>query len=252
VVNQRSITLSAKYWNPILKYVSDASGVSLQLKMARTAPESSQMVGQSKFDFVYSNATLSPENAAVGYKVFARPSGNAIKGQIVVLDDSPLLNLQDLEGRDVGFPSLTAFVGYAVPMNALLQAGVKVNPLFAGNQEGIMAQLKGRRVIAAGVNSQVMLEYARREDVKYRVLWSSGGYLNMPISAHPSVPQNIVAAVRSAFLRMKNDPEGMKILEASAAVVKQSPPYGFTRAEDQEYSNYRMFYKHSQSWVPAK
>ena len=252
MINQRSITLSAKYWNPILKYVSDASGVSLQLKMARTAPESSQMIGQSKFDFVYSNATLSPENAAVGYKVFARPSGNAIKVQIVVLDDSTLLNLKDLEGRDVGFPSLTAFVGYAVPMNALLQAGVKVNPIFAGNQEGIMAQLKGRRVIAAGVNSQVMLEYARREGVKYRVLWSSAGYLNMPISAHPSIPQNIVAAVRSAFLRMKNDPEGMKILEASAAVIKQNPPYGFTRAEDQEYSNYRMFYKHSHSKVPTK
>lgn len=246
VLNQRSITLSAKYWNPILKYVSDRSGISLQLKMARTAPESSEMIGRSEFDFVYSNAIFSPENASVAYKVFARPSGDAIKGQIVVLEDSTAASLKDLEAKEVGFPSLAAVVGYAVPMNALLQAGVKVKPLFAGNQEGIMAQLKERRVIAAGVNSQVMLEYAQREGVKYRVLWSSEGYLNMPVSAHPSIPQKIVTAVRSAFLGMRKDPEGMKILEASATIIKQNPPYGFIRAQDYEYSNYRKFYMHSQ------
>lgn len=204
------------------------------------------MIGRSELDFVYSNVIFSPENILAGYKVFARPSGDAIKGQIVVLEDSTPVSLKDLEGKEVGFPSLSAFVGYAVPMNALRQAGVKVNPLFAGNQEGIMAQLKERGVIAAGVNSQVMFEYARREGVKYRVLWSSESYLNMPIAAHPSIPQNIVTVVRSAFLGMAKDPEGRKILEASAALIKQNPPYGFIRAQDHEYSNYRKFYKHSQ------
>jgi phosphonate transport system substrate-binding protein len=252
VLNQRSITLSAEYWNPILKYVSDKSGVTLQLKMARTAPDNSEMVGRSAFDFVYSNAIFSPENASPGYRVFARPSGNAIKGQIVVLEDSAPVVLKDLEGKDVGFPSRSAVVGYVVPMIALMKTGVQVNPLFAGNQEGIMAQLKSRRVIAAGVNSQVMLEYAQRESIKYRVLWSSESYLNMPIAAHPSVPQNIARAVRSAFLDMTKDPQGMKILQATAAVIQQAPPYGFVRAHDQEYSNYRKLYRHSQYKVLTK
>ena len=204
------------------------------------------MVGRSELDFVYSNAIFSPENALVGYKVFARPSGDAIKGQIVVLEGTAPRALKDLEGKDVSFPALTGFIGYIVPMNALLKTGVKVHPLLAGNLEGSMTQLKVGRVVAAGVNSQVMFEYAQREGIKYRVLWSSEGYLNLPISAHPSIPPNIVAAIRSAFLGMTKDPEGIKILEASAAVIKQNPPYGFIRAQDQEYSNYRTFYKHSQ------
>lgn len=220
--------------------------------MARTARESSEMVGRSELDFVYSNAIFSPENALVGYKVFARPCGDAIKGQIVVLEDTTPRTLKDLEGKDVSFPALTAFIGYIVPMNALLKSSVKVHPIFAGNLEGGMTQLKVGRVIAAGVNSQVMFEYARREGIKYRVLWSSEGYLNLPISAHPSIPQNIVTAVRSAFLGMRKDPEGMKILEASAAVIKQNPPYGFTRAQNQEYSNYRTLYKRSQYKVLTK
>lgn len=220
--------------------------------MARTAQESAEMVGRSELDFVYSNAIFSPHNALVGYKVFARPCGDAIKGQIVVLEDTAPQSFKDLEGKDVSFPALTAFIGYIVPMNALLKNGVKVHPIFAGNLEGGMTQLKVGRVIAAGVNSQVMFEYARREGIKYRVLWSSEGYLNLPISAHPSIPQSIVTAIRTAFLGMTNDAEGIKILEASAAVIKQNPPYGFTRAEDQEYSNYRMLYKLSESRVPTK
>ena len=252
VLPQRSITLSAEYWNPILKYISDTSGVSLQLKMAKTAPESSAMEGRSEFDFVYSNTIFSPENAPAGYRVFARPIGNSIQGQLVVLEDTPVFALTDLEGKDVGFPSPIAFAGYAVPMGALMHAGVKVNPQFAGNQEGIMAQLKNGRVIAAGVNSQVMFEYGQRERVKYRVLWTSEDYLNLPISAHPSIPRNIVKAVQTAFLKMSSDPEGKKILQASAAVIQQKPPYGFIPAQDHEYSNYREVYNNNLAKKPAK
>lgn len=243
VLNQRSITLTAQYWNPILKYLGDKSGVRLQLKMGKTAPETSAMICRSEFDFVYSNTIFTPANDPVGYRVVARPIDAAIKGQVVTLSDSPIYVLKDLEGKEVGFPSFTAFVGYAVPMNALLHAGISVKPVFAGNQEGIMGQLKAGRVIAAGVNSTVMRDFARRESIKYRVLWSSEEYLNLPISIHPSVPKEAAMAVRTALLNMAKDADGLKILEASAALIKQSPPFGFVSAEDQEYENYRKFYK---------
>lgn len=243
VLNQRSITLTAQYWNPILKYLGEKSGVRLQLKMGKTAPETSAMIGRSEFDFVYSNTIYMPANDSVGYRVFARPIEETIQGQLVTLADSPIHSLKDLEGREVGFPSLAAIVGYAFPMNALLHAGVTVKPVFAGNQEGIMGQLKAGRVIAAGVNSEVMREFGLRENVRYRVLWSSEEYLNLPISAHPSVPKEKVKAIREALLNMAKDPEGLKILEASATLIKQKPPFGFVPAEDREYENYRHYYK---------
>ena len=40
VLSQRSAVLTAQYWNPILDYVKRKTGVDLQLKLARTAPES--------------------------------------------------------------------------------------------------------------------------------------------------------------------------------------------------------------------
>lgn len=243
VVNQRSATLTAQYWNPILGYISAKSGVPLELRIGKTAPDTSAMIGRGEFHFIYSNHQFLPENDRVGYRVFARPIEVAISGQLVVLENSEIHAIRDLEGKDVVFPSKVAFVGYFVPMNALIHAGIKVNALFAGNQEGAMGQLKAGRAAAAGVNSQVMRDFAQRENIGYRVLWSSEPYLNIPLAAHPSVPAAKVKAVRDAFVNMATDPQGVKILEASAALIKQRPPFGFVPATDREYDNQRKLYK---------
>ncbi len=245
VISQRSAVLTAQYWNPILRYVSRHSGVPLQIKLAKNAPEHAAMIGRSELDFIYSNHHLTPENDAVGYTVFARPIDAAIHGQIIVLASSPIRILAQLQGREVTFPSRVAFVGYHVPMDALLRAGISVKPQFSGNQEGALGQLLSGRAEAIAVNSQVARNFAERQHVDYRVLWSSGEYLNIPIAAHPSVPKSQVQAVQAALLQMADDPEGRAILTASAALIQQAPPYGFVSASDQEFGNVRRFYKNS-------
>jgi phosphonate transport system substrate-binding protein len=245
VVNQRSPVLTAQYWNPILRYVAHKSGVHLQLKLPRTAPEHSAMIGRGEFDFIDSNHNFTPANDKVGYTVIARPVEQAIRGEIVVPAESPVQSLRELDGREMVFPHRAAFVGYYVPMDALLRAGVHVHPHFAGNQEGAMGQLKAGRVIAAAVNSQVMRNYAEREKFAYRTIWSSEPYLNIPIAAHPSVPTNQVRAVRDALVGMSKDREGQKILALSGELVKQPPPYGFVAASDRDFDNIRRFHRDS-------
>ena len=237
--------LHAQYWNPILRYVAEKSGVHLQLKLAKTAPEHSAMIGRGEFDFVYSNHNFTPTNDKMGYTVIARPVEQAIRSQIVVAAESPVQALRELDGREVVFPHRAAFVGYYVPMDALLRAGIHVHPLFSGNQEGAMGQLKAGRVIAAAVNDLVMRDYAEREKFSYRVVWSSEPYLNIPISAHPSVPKDKVDAVRRALVGMSKDAEGQKILAASGELVKQPPPYGFMASDDRDFENIRRFHRNT-------
>ena len=243
VLSQRSPVLTAEYWNPILDYVSRRTGAQLALKVARTAPESNDAMEKGEYDFVYSNTIFQPKMAKADYQVILRPQDDAITGQIVTLADSPVHKLKDLEGKEMGFPSLAAFVGYAVPMDQLLHQGVHVTPVFGGNQEGIMAQLKAGKVIAAGVNNQVMRAFASRENVQYRVLWESAGFLNIPIAAHPRVPKKIVEDVRRVLDDMDRNPDGLKILEASARIVGQKPPYGFRASSPSDYRSYSDFYR---------
>jgi len=245
VLAQRSVVLTAHYWNPILTYVSSKSGVPLLLKVERTAPESNLETQKGTYDFVYSNTIFSAKMAEAHYQVILRPRDQAITGQIVTLSDSSFHTLQDIAGKDVGFPSSTAFVGYSVPMNYLQHQGITVIPVFGGNQEGIMAQLKVGKVQVAAVNSQIMSAYAHRENITYRVLWESEKFLNIPIAAHPRVPKEVIQAIQNAFEQMNSDPEGIKILEASAKLITQEPPLGFTRSSAAEYQSYSDFYAHT-------
>jgi ABC-type phosphate/phosphonate transport system substrate-binding protein len=243
VIIWRSPTLTAQFWNPILRYVSERSGVPLQLKVAQTGPEHTAMVRRGDYHFLYSNHNFIKDNEESGYRVFARPKEDAGTGELVVLKDSPIRSLADLEGQEVAFPHIAAFFGYHLPMDALLRKGIHVKVHFAGNQEGAMGQLKAGRVVAAGVNAEVMRAFAQRENLAYRVLWSSDKYLSLALSALPSVPADTVKAVREAFLQMADDPEGSKVLASSAAVLKQAQPMRFVVSKDSEYDNMRKFYR---------
>ena len=246
VLNQRSVALTAQYWNPILTYVSQKSGVPLELKLAKTPQEGNVIAEKGGYDFQYTNHFFTPERDRLGYKVIARPAGPGIRSQIVVPEDSPIHTLHDLNGKDVAFVSPDAFAGYWLPMDALLKAKVQVNVIFAGNQEASSAQLKVNKVAAAGVNGSVLARYARRESFAYRALWTSEIYQDLCIMAYSKVPAEKVAAVRAALVNMVKDPEGRKVLEAGAELLKSTGELGFVAAEDRDYDNYRKFFRTTQ------
>jgi ABC-type phosphate/phosphonate transport system substrate-binding protein len=246
VLNQRSIALTAQYWNPILTHVSRKSGVPLELKLAKTAQEGNAIAERGGYDFLYTNHFFTPERDRLGYKVIARPAGPGIRSQIVVPEDSPIQMLQDLNGKDVAFVTPDGFTGYWLPMDALLRAKVKINVVFTGNQEASSAQLRVNKVAAAGVNSSVMARYGRRESFEYRALWTSEIYQDLCIMANPKAPADKVAAVRAVLINMVRDPEGSRILEAGADLLKSIGELGFVAAENRDYDNYRKFYRTTQ------
>lgn len=246
VLNQRSIALTAQYWNPILSYVSAKSGVPLELKLAKTAKEGNSLAEKGAYDFLYTNHFFTPTRDKLGYKVIARPAGPGIRSQIVVPADSPAQTLSDLSDKDVAFVSPDGFTGYWLPLDALLAVKVKVNVVFTGNQEASSAQLQFKKVAAAGVNSSIMTRYGRREAFEYRALWTSEIYQDLCIMANPRVNAAKVAAVTSALVGMVNDPKGKKILEDGAELLKIQGDLGFVAAENRDYDNYRAFYRQTQ------
>src|SRR6476646_5942260 len=245
VLNQRSVALTAQYWNPILIYVSRKSGVPLELKLAKTTKEGNALAEQGAYDFLYTNHFFTPERDRLGFRVIARPAGRGIQGQIVVPQDSPIRSLQELNGKEVAFPSPDAFAAYFLPMDALIKSKVDVKPVFTSNQEASLAQLKIGTVAAAAVNDQIIERYARREGFEYRVLWHSELYNDLCVMASPKVPKDKVEAVRNALVNMVNDPEGHKVLQAGAELLKSTDKLGFVASDNREYENYRIFYKNT-------
>jgi phosphonate transport system substrate-binding protein len=168
--------------------------------------------------------------------VIARWGGDAIRCVVAVAADSPITALGQLAGKRVAFPSRDAFVGYAVPMVALKKAGVRVEEVMAGNQEGAIAQVKTRRVDAAAVNSRFLAQYSEREGVRFRTVFTSDPYPELAVVAHPRLPAPVVEKVRQALLAMKTDP-------LAGPVLEQAKSPGFEPATDREYEGVRRVYR---------
>lgn len=246
VLNHRNLQATAAYWNPILNYVSARSGVPLELHIGRTANETTDRVVAGQLDFAYTNHLFTPKRNQLGWRVLARQDSRGIRGQVVVLDSSPIKTLDELADQPVAFANPYGFTGYYVPMDALLHAGVKVTPVFSGNQEAAMGQLLSGQVAAAGVNHQVMADFAQRRQLKYRVLAESEPYFDLAVMASPRVSATDGEKVRQAFVTMARDPEGQRVLQLAAQSLGLSKARGFVAAGDRDYSNYRTFFKHTQ------
>ncbi len=241
-VNQYGIELTARYWNPIIEYVSSRSGVHIELKLGRTSADTTAYVLANEVEFVFSNHLFSPERDKLGWKVFGRRNTPPLSSQIVVLADSPVRKLEDLADQPMGFPGPEALVAYKFPYAQLLRRHVAVQVVFAGNMDGAFAQLLSGRVKAVGANSQLTEGWSQRENRAVRVLWQSEPLNDLALMAAKSVRPVTVEAVKRAFLGMGQDPVGKTVLANASELIKLPPDSGFISADGSEYAAYRKFY----------
>jgi phosphonate transport system substrate-binding protein len=242
-VNQFGIQLTAAYWNPIIAYVSEKSGVKLNLKIGRTSADTTSYVLAKEVEFVFSNHLFSPQREQLGWKVFGRRQTPALQGQIVVPADSPITDLAQLQGQEVAFAGPEAFIIYKVPYAHLLSRKIDVKAVFAGNQDAAFVQLFSGKVAAAGGNSQLVEGYTRRENKKFRVLWASEPFQDLALMASGKVPEKDVNAVAQAFFQMAKDPVGRDILHRASKEVGLPNDAYFIAATGADYAAYRRFFQ---------
>lgn len=242
-VNEYGINLTAAYWNPIINYVSEKSGVNLQLKIGRTSVDTTSYVIAQEIEFVFSNHLFSPEREKMGWKVFGRRSAPPIYGQIIVRSDSPITTIEQLGGKSMAFAGPEAIVSYKFPYAYLLSKKIAPQVIFGGNTDAALTQLFSGKVVAAGGSSQLIEGYARREEKKYRVLWQSPPLYDLALMHAPHVPEKDVRAVAEAFLGMRKDPKGRQILEQTSRLVGLSTEAYFIKSDGTEYTAFRDFYR---------
>lgn len=242
-VNQYDINLTAAYWNPIVQYVSETSGVKLALKIGRTSADTTAYVLTQEVEFIFSNHLFSPEREQLGWKVFGRRQMPPVHGQIVVPEDSPITDLAQLKNQEVAFPGPEALVAYKFPYAQLLSRGIDVKVVFGGNQNGALAQLMAGKVKAVGGNSQLIEGYAKRENKQFRVLWQSGPLHDLALMVSGKVPEKDQRAVAAAFVGMHKDPQGREVLHQASKLVGLTADAYFIPSDGSEYAAYRRFYQ---------
>jgi phosphonate transport system substrate-binding protein len=236
VLNQQPAAETAALWNPILQHLQAKTGLSFKFKMGPTVQDTDAMTARGDFDFLYSNHNFEPDYSQANYQPIVQWGGKPLVGQIVVLADSPYKTLKDINGKTVAFPSKDAFIAYKVTRQALKKAGIEIKSEFGASQQGAAVQLQTGRAEAASLNKMFADKFQAEGKATFRVLYESDAWPNIPVSVHPRVSKEHVAAVKQALLDMSNDAEGQ-------ALLGRLKVPGFLPVADDAYSATKLLYQ---------
>jgi len=213
VVPQYNAVLLHTEWKPVLDRISKDSGIKLELVMQSSIPKFERYVLKGEPDFAFLNPyhAVMAKNAQA-YLPILRDS-KPLTGIMLVRRDSPYQKLEDLAGKDLGYPAPNAF-GASLYMRALLaEKKIKTDAQIMNTHGNVFRGILNGSVAAGGaVNNTYNDEKPEVRD-QLRILFQTPATASHPIVAHPRVPEAVRLAVKNAFLGLLKDPAGIAMLK---------------------------------------
>jgi len=233
IVPQQSATKLARLWTPLLRYLSEKSGLTLRFKTAPDIPTFEQRLAAGAYDFAYMNPYhYTVFHEAPGYLAFAHATNKRIKGILVVRKDSPIQSLDELTGATLAFPAPAAFAASVLPRAYFRNEGIAITPKYVNSHDSVYRSVAKGLYPAGGGVMRTFHNVDQSVSEQLRILWTSEGYTPHAIAAHPSLPSDIVDRLQRAMLAMHADSEG-------EALLKRINIEGFVAAHDSEWDDVR-------------
>lgn len=214
VVPQQPAVELASQWAPVLKMLTEKTGLTLDFETAKDIPTFEKRLAEGRYDIAYMNPLHYVEaHDTVGYAAFARESRALIQGVIVVPENSSVKTIQDLNGLRVAFPSPGAFAATVLPLAILKKQGVHVTPAYVGSHDSVyLAVSKGFFPAGGGIRRTFEKNPAEVRDT-LRILWETPQYTPHALAALPRVSQADVAKLLAALIALNDDQKGRLLLE---------------------------------------
>jgi len=232
-VPYQSPSKMAQIWLPVLKYLTEKSGVPLQFITAKDIATFEGRLHEGEMDITFMNPFLYVElHKTLGYEPLVKGKFKAA-GILVVRADSPIQSLQDLQGRDLAFPSAAAFGPTMLPRVFLFKQNVKTIPHYVGSHESVYQSVASGLYAAGGGAKHTLATLDPTMRAKLRVLWSSDPFTSPPIAAHTRVSPTQRTRIVDTLLHMHEDPVGLRLIDQ----IGFAP--GFETATDSDWNDVR-------------
>ena len=212
---QKSATQLAAAWSPFLKYLSEHSGVPLIFSTAPDSASFSSRLKAGEFDFCFVN----PQQYLIlhdspGYEAFAREKDRLLQGLLLTHKDSGVHSLEELDGKELAFPSPTSFAASVLPQAELRKANINFTPRYVGSHASVYLNVAKQLVVAGGGITR-SLELAPPEvRGELKILLKTAGYTPHAIASHPRIDEQTRSKLRAAISKLENDPGSAHILQS--------------------------------------
>lgn len=211
---QQSPTELTKRWTPVLQYLSDKSGLDLQLKTAKDITTNQQNVMQGQCDIAYMSPNSYVEaNKVSGYRAFAKEKNGRSVALIVARKNGAITSLAQLSGQTLAFPSSTAFMATILPYKHLEDEKITVKIQYVVSIDSVYRSVAKGLFVAGGGEGRTFgaLDPEIRDQLV--MLWQSEDLPPFPFFAHPRVPATVQSKLQKAMVAMGQDTQGQALLK---------------------------------------
>lgn len=208
--------------------LSTRSGLAVEVRVAKTADEAVASAGSKNVDAwlmpLFDYLLCHQEYGITAELQVLRARKTVYAGEILVRKDSGLTDLASLQGKRFAFVDERSTSGFLFPAKLLAEAGVEVEPTFAGSPERALTELRAGRVAAAAVyagassEDEELLVVARTEDIP-----------NEPIAFRKALAPEPKEKIQTALIAFAKTDEGKRVLASMAGIR------GFTRMDHAAY-----------------
>lgn len=215
IVPQQSAAKIARLWGPLIRKVSDDTGLTLKLVTAKDIPTFEQRLSRGEYDFAYMNPYhFTVYNKAPGYRALAKQKDKSIRGIIVVRKDSDAETLADLGYSTLAFPSPAAFAASILTRAGLSTANVPFSPKYVSSHDSVYLAV-ARGLVPAG--GGVVRTFNNTDpDIRdqLRIFWKTPKYTPHAFASHPGVAEADHIKLQQALASLDKTDAGKALLKA--------------------------------------
>ena len=214
VVPQFERRMLFNIWQPIIDELEKRTGHRFRLVTSLSVSDYESDVSKGMYDFIYVNPYLMPsiENQP-GYIPLVRDS-TALYGILLVRKDSPVQQVEELQGKRLAVPSMSA-LGASLLLRAELDRkfGIKTTPIVAKTHSSVFIHVINGLAEAGGSVQKAFSEQPAKIQDSLRILYRTQDLPSHPIAAHKRVPPAVRESVRRALIEMAENETGRALLE---------------------------------------
>lgn len=212
---QLSAAKTSMTWTPFVDYLSEKTGVKIQLKVYDDRNVFESDVRKGNVAFYFGN----PGYGVVGhmqhgYVPLVRSDRKLLEGIIVVRKDSGITDVMQLAGRSIAFPSKTAFAASLYIRSRIdSDHGILYQPVYTGSHDNTYRTVLVGKAIAGGGVKRTLESEDRRNREQLNIIYTTPGMKAHPLMAHPEVDEKTRQAIQQAILDLDTNVDGKKMLK---------------------------------------
>jgi len=215
IVPQQSSAKIARLWGPLLRKLSDDTGLTLKLVTAKDIPTFEKRLSSGDYDFAYMNPYhFTVYSRAPGYQALAKQKDKSIRGIIVVRKDSRANTLADLSYSTLAFPSPAAFAASILTRAELSSAGVPFSPRYVSSHDSVYLAVARGIVPAGGGVVRTFNNTDPEIRDQLRIFRKTPKYTPHAFASHPDVPDADHKKLQLALAALDQTEAGLALLKA--------------------------------------